>query len=342
MAGALLALLTVGVAVFDADAQELAVAEALFGRGLEDMLAGRYETGCPALEESLRLDPRPGTLFTLAECEGKRGRLATAVTRYEDYLSVYSRMTPDQQSKQRGRGELAAERKAELAPQVPRLTLVVPPDAPSDVTVKRGAVVLARPSLGIALPVDPGEHVIVTEAPGRAPVTTSFTIAAGEVKSITLEVGRPLAGGGLDRGGEPAPRLSAAAPAERVAPGDGPGGRRVAAYVAGGVGVAGLALGSVAGGLALGQKGTVEDQCNPESLVCTQEGKDAVDTGQTLGLVSTIGFGVGLSGVVLAVILLATEGDSPPPATGSGRPMFARPRVAIMPDRGAILVEGSF
>src|ERR1700733_1971568 len=73
--------------------QDLAAAEALFNRGLADMTAGKYDTGCPAIGESYRLDPRPGTLFTVAECESKWGHYATASARYDDYLSLYSRLS---------------------------------------------------------------------------------------------------------------------------------------------------------------------------------------------------------------------------------------------------------
>src|SRR5258706_8825974 len=75
-------------------------AEASFNQGLADMQAGRYDTGCPALAESQRLDPRPGTLFTLAECEAKRGRIGTALTYYREYLALYEAMKPDQKSRQ--------------------------------------------------------------------------------------------------------------------------------------------------------------------------------------------------------------------------------------------------
>ena len=56
-------------------------AKALFDRGVEQLEAGHFNRACPAIEKSYQLDPRPGTLFTLAECEAKRGRLATAVQR---------------------------------------------------------------------------------------------------------------------------------------------------------------------------------------------------------------------------------------------------------------------
>ena len=102
-----------------ASAEDLAAADALFKKGLVDMEAGRYDAACPAIGESMRLDPRPGTLFTLAECEGKAGKIATAVARYEDYLQLFARLTPQQQKKQLGREQIAAERKQALSRRAP-------------------------------------------------------------------------------------------------------------------------------------------------------------------------------------------------------------------------------
>ncbi|WP_438008783.1 hypothetical protein WME89_08860 [Sorangium sp. So ce321] len=97
-------LLSVAIAApASAQTDAVAMAESLFVRGRADMLAGRYETGCPALAESHRLDPRPGRLFTLPECEARRGRIATAVARYNDYLALYSRMSEAEQIKQHER-----------------------------------------------------------------------------------------------------------------------------------------------------------------------------------------------------------------------------------------------
>src|SRR5260221_14760041 len=84
-------------------AQDVSTAKAMFDKGVQDMEAGKFDSGCPALQESYRLDPRPGTLFTLAECFAKGGKTASAVARYEDYLNVFSRMTPEEQGKQHGR-----------------------------------------------------------------------------------------------------------------------------------------------------------------------------------------------------------------------------------------------
>lgn len=299
-APAILAFLASGLLLSAAEAQDLAVAEAQFNRGLAEMREGRYESGCPALEESQRLDPRPGTLFTLADCEAKRGRIATAMTRYEDYLSLFGRMTPDQQSKQQGRDAIVKERKAELAAKVPKLTLRAPPSPPRGMVVTRGDLVLSAASLGVALPVDPGEYVIVTEAAGLARNEQSVTIQVGEVKEVVLVFGAPLPAG---EGGA----VTGAAPGQPPRDDGGPGGRRVAAYAVGGVGIAGIALGAITGGLTLGEKSTIDDSC--EGTVCSQEGLDAADSASTLGMASTIGFGVGAAGIAAAIILIVTEPD---------------------------------
>ncbi|APR80132.1 Hypothetical protein A7982_05479 [Minicystis rosea] len=168
--------------------QDLAAAEALFNKGLADMEAGRFDTACPAIGESYRLDPRGGTLFTLAECEAKAGKIATAVARYEDYLQFFSRLEPKKQKQQLGREKIAMEQKQALNQDVPLLTLVLPPNAPPDAHVLRDGVDLARPAMGIALPVDPGEHVIVVQIPGQPPTEQRITIAKREKKTLPIEI----------------------------------------------------------------------------------------------------------------------------------------------------------
>src|SRR5688572_10356592 len=95
-------------------AEDVAAAEALFNRGMTDMEAGRYDAGCKAIAESQRLDPRPGTLFTLAVCETRWGHIATAVTHYGDYLTLYDRLTPDHQARQVERAKEAKKQRDTL------------------------------------------------------------------------------------------------------------------------------------------------------------------------------------------------------------------------------------
>src|SRR5687768_9717935 len=55
----------------EARAQNAAAAEALYNKGMAALKSEDFESACPAFEESHRLDPKPGVLFTLAACEQK-------------------------------------------------------------------------------------------------------------------------------------------------------------------------------------------------------------------------------------------------------------------------------
>ncbi|AUX38749.1 hypothetical protein SOCE26_001270 [Sorangium cellulosum] len=320
-------LLSVAIAApASAQPDAVAMAESHFVRGRADMLAGRYQTGCPALAESHRLDPRPGRLFTLAECEARRGRIATAIARYNDYLALYSRMSKAERIKQHERYRLSLEQRDALAPLVPHVTLSLPSGAPAGTVVRHDGITLERPSLGVALPVDPGEHVVTTQAP-RGPVhEVKFTIEASESRTIHLEVKPPVEEPPPVRSQGPSVKQGVVPPGDRVAgpapapPAAGPGGRRAVTYVTGGLAVSGLVLGSVTGWMALSESSRAATECSnigPDVAECSPLGKAAGDRAKHLGLMSTIGFGAGGVLAGAAVLLLLTEPRPPLPHAGA-------------------------
>lgn len=279
-------------------AQDVAAAEVLFNRGVADMDAGRYDAACPAIAESQRLDPRPGTLFAQAECNAKAGKIATAMALYEDYQRSVASQPPAIKGKHGDRLKIARGQIDKLRSAVPSLTLVLPPDAPRDARVRRDGTELSAAALGIALPVDPGAHVVTVEAPGRRASEQRFTVERGQKKTVELTVGGAATA-------EPAtpPPASESAPADS-APAKPGQGQRVAGFVVGGVGAATLILGAITGGLTLAKKSTIDANCSGTS--CNHEGKLAADSAKTTGLVSTIGFSVGAAGLVAGTVLLLT------------------------------------
>lgn len=272
-----------------------------FDRGLADMKAGRYDTGCPAIAESYRLDPKAGALFTLAECEAEWGKHATAFGHYARYLSLLDAMPADARKRQAEREKVARAQVAALSPRIARVTLVLAPSVPPGTTVRRGGALVAAAELGTEIVVDAGPLSLVVEAPGRPPLDASITLAPGESRRVELAASPAPAT-------EPTTRTPA--PAVHVEPA-----RRTWVYVAGGVGLAGVAVGALTGALTIGKKSTIDDHC--KGLVCDAEGVDAADASKSLGLVSTVGFGVGLVGLGAAIVLFATEPRSPA-ATGRG------------------------
>jgi hypothetical protein len=288
-----------------APAQDAATAGALFDRGVADLQAGRFDSACPAIEESQQLDPHPGTLFTLAECQARWGKVASAVAHYQDYLGVVSRLPASQQARHHDREATANAQLAKLKPSVPTLTLVLPANAPPGTTVTRNGVLLQAAALKLALPVDPGEYVIVTSAPGAEDRSITLSIRLGEAKRVPLEVPqRPVAPKAPLAGGSP-PDADTRVPGAKSAPVPT---SKVPAYIAGSVGIAGIAVGTVTGILVFGKKTTVNNGCTGDS--CNPSGLSAANSGKQLATVSNIAFGVGIAGLATGAILLLAQPKS--------------------------------
>ena len=278
--------------------QDVAAADALFNKAIADMDAGHYDTACPALAESQHLDPRSGTLFAIASCNAKAGKIATASAFYDDYLRSVTDLPPTSRAKHADRMKIARVELDRLRPQIPTLKLVLPASAPAaGAHIRRDGTELSAASLGIALPIDPGQHLVTLEVPGRAPAENRFTVDKGQNKVVELALGAQVAAAATSDGASapPSPASSAASVSDK---------RRLGAYVAGGAGAALVVVGAVTGGLALGKKSTVNADC--AGLVCNSTGEAAVKAGKTLGTVSTIGFTVGAAGLVAGAVLFFT------------------------------------
>jgi hypothetical protein len=315
-------------------------AQVLFDRGVADMEAGLFEKACPAIEASQRLDPRPGTLFTLAECEAQRGRTATAMRYYSEYLSLYRTFNSKKKVEQKERATISEQQLRKLEASAPRLTLKLPPQSSPDVVVKRDGNVVAELSLGVAFAVDPGEHVITTEVPGGAEVEHRVTLAAGQSMTLTLEVRRDVA---------PSPDM---APAQSAGPVILPGPSlppppppavspwKIGAASAGTVGIVGIVVGAVTGALAIEQRGVMDRNCHTDggSVKCNATGMDARQRLVSFGDMSTAAFvagGIG-AGISLTLVVTAPSAPTPPPSVGR-----LQASGATMPQFG-LSVSGAF
>src|SRR5688572_16682581 len=96
-------------------ARDSAAAEALFEAGRADVAKGDFAAGCPKFAESHRLDPAPGTLTNLADCEERLGHLALAWTHWREALDLLSADDP--------RRPTVVDRTSAVDKRLPRLTL---------------------------------------------------------------------------------------------------------------------------------------------------------------------------------------------------------------------------
>lgn len=281
----------------------VSAADAHFQAGRDAAKRGDWATACAELRESQALEPAPGTLLNLGDCEEHLGHAARA---YALFSRAHAELpTTDE------RFAIAESRAAAVASRVARVTVRVATSAPPGARVEREgrSVVLAEESV-----LDPGSYTFDVIAPGRPKRSVHVDLRAGDVRALTLDPAEAAA-------------PSAAAPAAPAgADGDG---RRTAGFVVGGIGLAGLATGAVTGILVGIDASKYKQHCPNGS--CDAEGLDAMSSGKTLSIVSPIAFAVGAACVGAGAYLLLTT-----PASGT------QAALAATPAGGSVMVRRTF
>jgi hypothetical protein len=255
-----------------ADAQS-AEAQELFDEGRRALAAGDYATACEKLGASERIERAVGTLLSLAECEEGLGQLASERLHLQE-AATWAEATHDPLN----RGPVARRRFAEIDKRVPRLTLQRAPGAPHDSRITRDGVDLGAAAFDAPLPVDAGPHTIVVSAPGRANATYEVTLKEGEERALVV---------GPSGDGAVAARSNALLGWPR----------RNWVYALGGVGVAGITVGSVFGVLTFSAWNRAQRDCGSGCAPGSPARGEASDA-HTDAAVSTVAFLAG--GLALA------------------------------------------
>jgi hypothetical protein len=286
------------VSTAHAQSKDPAAAEALFreGRALSD--AGDIAGACAKFRESDRLDPAVGTTFNIADCEERLGHLATAWTLFDE---VSQRLPASDK-----RRAVAQSRAVALEPRLPKLDIRLVTGAAAGARVVRDGVELGSAGQGTALPVNPGEHVVVVSAPGRAERAFKVVVSEREIRTLDVEPGAPNA-------------LTVATPDTGKSTGvpvTPPRQSATLGYVLGGVGIAGFVTAAVAGALVLQKKSLVDDHCDAAKR-CDAEGLRATKSGKTFGIVTTAGLVTGVVGVGAGGYLILSAGAREAPRSAS-------------------------
>ena len=303
-----------------ARAQNPAAAEALFEQARAAMAAGSYDIACARFRDSDRLDPAVGTRFNLADCEERRGRVATA---WSLFRGVLSELAVDDD-----RRPIADERAKGLEARLPKLTLRRTADTPPGVRVRVDGIELGEGSFDMPLPMDPGAHELsVAAGEAAAPELRRFALKEGEHRELPIRLSGACAPAGVP-------------PAVAAPPVDSHAARRRWAYVAGGVGVGGVAFGTVTSIITLNKKSTADANCSDELTACKSTGVEANETGKTFAALSGLGFGLGVLGLTAGAYLLLTT-PSHPSALRAARVTLA-PSLSVQRGSGFVSVVGRF
>ena len=300
-----------------------AAAQALFDQGRQLMSQGKYAEACPKFEESARIVGHSGTLLNLADCYEKQGRVTSAWSTFLSAAAAANRIgNADREAEARARASA-------LAPSLPKIVInVAAADKSAGIAITRDGVAVGQVQFGVPIPADPGVHKVTASMPGHKTWEAAVEIKS---KGETVQVDVPT----LEALPAAAPNSVPASeatqlPREAQANKSKSNSQRTVALVVGGVGVVGVAVGSVAGLVSKSKHDKADDHCSGSSCSDSQ-GVSLRSDARLWGNVSTVAFIVGAAGLATgATLWLSTpKAESQPSA-----------QVGVGP--GSIVVKGSW
>ena len=190
-------------------------------------------------------------------------------------------------------------------------------------TVTMDGEVLAERLDGTAIPLDPGEHTFVFEATGQPPLSKQMLIREGEKNRRELVQ--------LGSSAQPAPVPPSESPTDQplapATPRHGVGGQKVLALVATGVGIAGVAVGTVFGLESMSKHDDAVGAC--PGACPNQHGVTLWNQARSAGDASTVAFVVGGVGLAGGAVLWFTAG-APEESTTAGLRLVTREDAAFV------------
>ena len=254
------------------------------------MARGDLTTACARLAESLKLDFAVGTLLNLATCEERSGKVIDAL---EHFKVARSRLDKDD-----FRVAFTTEQIAKLSPRVARLTLHFAGLPPKGTRVTCDGNEVA--SLGCAYRGRSGDA-----SRGRREPRAAFLADRRFASRRRAEARRARSRQARARSRDGASSATRDRPSSSDA-------RRSLMFGSLGLGLAGIAVGTVTGIMTINSADTYSGHCvNGE---CDNDGLDAASTGRTVSVVSPIAFAIGAAFLTLERPLLTSPSHGNPAA----------------------------
>jgi hypothetical protein len=288
-------------------------AQQLFDSALADAEAGNLASACPKFLASQEADPKTSTLLNLASCYEKNGQTASAWGAFREAEGLARKVA-------RADWESAARSHAEaLEPKLVRLTIQVPePSRVAGLVVMRDGAKIPAGEWGVAIPVDPGEHLVTAMAMGRAPWETRIPVreASSTIAIPVLDILPP------EMTPPPAPAASAPGAETRARPTSWWTPLRTAGVVVAGAGVVGLVAGGVLGLVAKSKYDKARALCTDGARGCPAGAVSDSDSAYGMATGGTVVFVVGAA-AALGGAALVLFSPAPDATTGSTVPKNA-------------------
>jgi len=284
-------------------AADIAQARDLGGQAQAAFEASNFAESEKLWTAAQKIYPAPTLTLGLARTQVKLGRLVLAHESYQKIIreqGSQANLTP-------AFADALAAAKSEIEGVNAKLAnVVITVDGASNPTVTLDDQPVSAGGLGLKRPVDPGQHTVKAEAPGFQPATTTFQVGEAGLAEAKLHLEK--AGDAPPTGTGPAPVTNNTVEEHPVVLDSKKSSRKTLAYVAWGVGGAGLVFGAITGLLAIGKHGDLADKCTGDK--CPSAQKSDIDSYKTMGTLSTVGFIVAGAGVAVGTVFFLTAPKS--------------------------------
>ena len=316
-------------------ASDIANARALGVEGVELADKGDCTTAIDRLWRAESLYHAPTILGRLGECQVALGKLVLGTETLQRVVrEPIGPKSPPAFVAARDRAQKVLDA---TLPKIPKILIHVENSQIPNLVVKVDGEAVPLAGLDVDRPTDPGFHKVEASAPGYATASTVVTVGEGGrgQASLKLEPAQPAATAApvaATAPPSPAPGPAAApAPAWSAGPAPTPGAdeatpSRVGPIVLLAVGGAGLIVGGVFGGLALGKKSSLDSACHPKSA-CPASSQGDIDGLNTDATVATIGFAAGGVALVAGGIWFLAGGRSKPKPAAKAARLVVHPYV---------------
>jgi hypothetical protein len=309
--------------VDSATSEQSSQASDKYRAGTEAFEAGHFDEALALFRASYETVASPNSHLMIARTLSKMGKHRDAVVEIEETVNEAD-LASQKSDKYKKTAQTARTERDDMRRRVGYVIV----DLEAAVTIN--GTPLPSPSLGEIL-ADPGKNEVVLRLPSGEEVRRVVEVTAGQKTHVALA---PPAGTAVSVVAvAPAPAACPPAPPP-VASGGGGIDQRTLAYVAGGIGVAGVATFAVFGLLDHSKYDDLKNRC-PGGR-CGSDVMSEAETGRQYQTLANVSLGVGIVGLVTSAALLFTAPSKHErPATAGGTT-----RVAVGP--GAVSVLGTF
>jgi hypothetical protein len=282
-------------------------AQGRFLRGKDLLAKKQYEEALAEFRASHDIVASPNTRLESARCLVGMGKLVAAYAEFGRAAVEAKELMGEDNRYQRAYDATIAER-AEIEPKVGFVTMTI--EKPSDSTqVLVAGEEIRRAAWSEPAPVQAGENEIVVLTAGHEPIKRKVTVAAGERTTLDID-----AQSGASESAE-APPQPAPPSGPPPLPPPSRSWTRTGAYVAAGVGVAGLATFAVFGLMARSTYDDLNTACSGGP--CPADKADQISSGKTNQTIANVGLAFGIVGAAAGAtlfILSASKDNHAPSA----------------------------